>query len=99
MPAGSLGVIVHDPGLIERVVQGAVAIEIRIVDAAIHVDRRQRGRRLTQSGHRRAIDWRGAPILPALLDPRILIRSEEPTSELQSLMHTSYAVFCLQKKQ
>src|SRR3546814_6607871 len=25
-------------------------------------------------------------------------RSEEPTSELQSLMRSSYAVFCLQKK-
>src|SRR3546814_6930956 len=25
-------------------------------------------------------------------------RSEEPTSELQSLMRTSYAVFCLNKK-
>src|SRR3546814_2929046 len=28
-----------------------------------------------------------------------LIRSEEHTSELQSLMRISYAVFCLQKKQ
>src|SRR3546814_8512776 len=28
-----------------------------------------------------------------------VIRSEEHTSELQSLMRTSYAVFCLQKKQ
>src|SRR3546814_8154647 len=27
-----------------------------------------------------------------------VIRSEEPTSELQSLMRISYAVFCLQKK-
>src|SRR3546814_9156620 len=27
-----------------------------------------------------------------------LVRSEEHTSELQSLMRTSYAVFCLQKK-
>src|SRR3546814_10888321 len=27
------------------------------------------------------------------------IRSEEHTSELQSLMRTSYAVFCLKKKQ
>src|SRR3546814_1160046 len=27
-----------------------------------------------------------------------LIRSEEHTSELQSLMHISYAVFCLKKK-
>src|SRR3546814_2656900 len=26
------------------------------------------------------------------------VRSEEPTSELQSLMRTSYAVFCLKKK-
>src|SRR3546814_8232430 len=28
----------------------------------------------------------------------VLVRSEEHTSELQSLMRTSYAVFCLQKK-
>src|SRR3546814_6096755 len=37
------------------------------------------------------------------LDPgdveRVEIRSEEHTSELQSLMRTSYAVFCLKKKQ
>src|SRR3546814_3475364 len=30
---------------------------------------------------------------------RLLGRSEEHTSELQSLMRISYAVFCLQKKQ
>src|SRR3546814_1606912 len=29
---------------------------------------------------------------------KLLIRSEEHTSELQSLMRISYAVFCLQKK-
>src|SRR3546814_9367645 len=29
---------------------------------------------------------------------RILLRSEEHTSELQSLMRISYAVFCLKKK-
>src|SRR3546814_8187471 len=29
---------------------------------------------------------------------RMLIRSEEHTSELQSLMRISYAVFCLKKK-
>src|SRR3546814_1883453 len=28
----------------------------------------------------------------------IVVRSEEHTSELQSLMRTSYAVFCLKKK-
>src|SRR3546814_3111646 len=31
-------------------------------------------------------------------EPRIGIRSEEHTSELQSLMRISYAVFCLKKK-
>src|SRR3546814_4127721 len=37
----------------------------------------------------------GAVLVP--LDPR-LPRSEEHTSELQSLMRISYAVFCLKKK-
>src|SRR3546814_10917468 len=31
-------------------------------------------------------------------DPVIALRSEEHTSELQSLMRTAYAVFCLKKK-
>src|SRR3546814_8352003 len=30
--------------------------------------------------------------------PQLLVRSEEHTSELQSLMRISYAVFCLKKK-
>src|SRR3546814_9803534 len=33
-----------------------------------------------------------------LRPPRRLLRSEEHTSELQSLMRISYAVFCLKKK-
>src|SRR3546814_7421276 len=37
-----------------------------------------------------------APPVPA--KPASEIRSEEHTSELQSLMRTSYAVFCLKKK-
>src|SRR3546814_10376623 len=32
------------------------------------------------------------------LDPMVVFRSEEHTSELQSLMRISYAVFCLKKK-
>src|SRR3546814_6699955 len=32
------------------------------------------------------------------LSPEALARSEEPTSELQSPMRISYAVFCLKKK-
>src|SRR3546814_8121274 len=40
--------------------------------------------------------WMGArPTLPDYLPA---IRSEEHTSELQSLMRISYAVFCLKKK-
>src|SRR3546814_6211464 len=37
------------------------------------------------------------PGLGELVD-RVDLRSEEHTSELQSLMRTSYAVFCLKKK-
>src|SRR3546814_2952349 len=36
------------------------------------------------------------PVAQAL--PVLAVRSEEHTSELQSLMRISYAVFCLQKK-
>src|SRR3546814_1946438 len=54
-------------------------------------------------------DWR-ATIIPTIAVPVVLLgtfgmmsmlgysRSEEHTSELQSLMRTSYAVFCLKKK-
>src|SRR3546814_7870734 len=39
---------------------------------------------------------RGQPV--SILEISTDIRSEEHTSELQSLMRTSYAVFCLKKK-
>src|SRR3546814_4111584 len=40
----------------------------------------------------------GASLLVVLNGLRLLNRSEEHTSELQSLMRISYAVFCLKKK-
>src|SRR3546814_2428586 len=53
----------------------------------------------------RADNWREVMRDPAVLDPEIRdyleaenARSEEHTSELQSLMRNSYAVFCLKKK-
>src|SRR3546814_1283794 len=44
--------------------------------------------------------WRGARLVEVLklALPRPPSRSEEHTSELQSLMRISYAVFCLKKK-
>src|SRR3546814_2553646 len=39
------------------------------------------------------------PHPPAKCAPSRICRSEEHTSELQSLMRISYAVFCLKKKQ
>src|SRR3546814_4498646 len=40
----------------------------------------------------------GAECCPGRDRPRAMARSEEHTSELQSLMRISYAVFCLKKK-
>src|SRR3546814_6856687 len=40
----------------------------------------------------------GVVLLQRLLEPGEIARSEEHTSELQSLMRISYAVFCLKKK-
>src|SRR3546814_4691130 len=44
--------------------------------------------------------WHSAVALfSAMIDSRRIPRSEEHTSELQSLMRISYAVFCLKKEQ
>src|SRR3546814_8871096 len=47
-------------------------------------------------GAREAGFGRGHPLHPAHVLPQL--RSEEHTSELQSLMRISYAVFCLKNK-
>src|SRR3546814_6509313 len=43
-------------------------------------------------------DWPGAGGVPSGEGEAATTRSEEHTSELQSLMRISYAVFCLKKK-
>src|SRR3546814_3873715 len=50
--------------------------------------------------HDRASDGGDRPPVDGALLPHrgVLVRSEEHTSELQSLMRISYAVFCLKKK-
>src|SRR3546814_1650158 len=50
----------------------------------------------TQLSATAATSARGSAWTSAALDPGL--RSEEHTSELQSLMRISYAVFCLKKK-
>src|SRR3546814_19620268 len=63
-----------------------------------------RGSRLRRGGNRRtvAIDHRGPlsarTAYTRAFDLQCCERSEEHTSELQSLMRISYAVFCLKKK-
>src|SRR3546814_1475437 len=60
------------------------------------------GREALQAIARWSQDWDGAiTIYPGRNMTRIALqamRSEEHTSELQSLMRISYAVFCLKKK-
>src|SRR3546814_10748819 len=45
-----------------------------------------------------AFDHYGPEALPVVTEGGLWMRSEEHTSELQSLMRISYAVFCLNKK-
>src|SRR3546814_6398007 len=66
----------------------AVNVE-QLMDVRDHVlHRQQKYRDEANAGIAAAIAMEAAPYLP---------RSEEHTSELQSLMRTSYAVFCLKK--
>src|SRR3546814_8499878 len=72
-----------------------------LVDAVTHAGAGEHGARLTALGQRcgsaEVIEWgveanRQVPVLETF------DRSEEHTSDLQSLMRISYAVFCLKKK-
>src|SRR3546814_6131814 len=73
----------HEDHRLERARCGGLPRSVATADAA-HCRQRARGRATHhRAGARR---WRSR-------------RSEEHTSELQSLMRISYAVFCLKKKQ
>src|SRR3546814_7165554 len=71
-----------------------------LVSSRRHAHRPPAFERRAMQGH-----WRSQTILcmgvstrPNGFEADILMRSEEHTSELQSLMRNSYAVFCLKKK-
>src|SRR3546814_5156854 len=49
-------------------------------------------------GEQRIVGPKQPPNIFGVANAGVEIRSEEHTSELQSLMRTSYAVFCLKKK-
>src|SRR3546814_9054815 len=59
---------------------------------------RKRSRKLFLRGLAVLACFPDLAVLPALPAPPPPPRSEEHTSELQSLMRISYAVFCLKKK-
>src|SRR3546814_3631752 len=77
---------------------------VRIGDGRPQRDRVERDRPRRLAGlHRDPVDSgleRGPEIGPMRVERRdaVALRSEEHTSELQSLMRISYAVFCLKKK-
>src|SRR3546814_6859159 len=71
--------------------QGGLMVEsvIKAADRSVPV-------KLVHASRGKAI--RAEPISALYEQGRVHHRSEEHTSELQSLMRTSYAVFCLKKK-
>src|SRR3546814_3727462 len=88
-----------------RLVPVALGEEAAVDLCACGVELAARGERAPRR-HQRQIEAvrRGALDRPVEMVPEIIfarprrIRSEEHTSELQSLMRNSYAVFCLKKK-
>src|SRR3546814_9402730 len=76
-----------------RAASGSVRVK-RVLDVAhLRVVAVHRDMDIGDHGHRVRRDGTGARV-----DEQAVRRSEEHTSELQSLMRISYAVFCLKKK-
>src|SRR3546814_1542298 len=76
----------------------AVVIEVRRLGRELHVESERLGEHPVHPHPRRGAAKEMIILReesPAFAAPR---RSEEQTSELQSLMRISYAVFCLKKK-
>src|SRR3546814_3286327 len=79
-----------------------IAVDSGLSQREVRLARRRR------ADHRKVVKFRGVQRRDRFQLPRVFmrsrkfrdfaLRSEEHTSELQSLMRTSYAVFCLKKK-
>src|SRR3546814_4020456 len=70
----------------------------RIRRPSLQIDAEARAHRAVAAAERAAERERRTPDALAIADRQAALRSEEHTSELQSLMRNSYAVFCLKKK-
>src|SRR3546814_3518374 len=101
--ASDLGAKVGEPGLQRAAAKGVLLAGLGFeVDIGLghHVPHRRHGRIIELP--RRVHDLQ--PVVVRALEKllrdraRLVGRSEEHTSELQSLMRISYAVFCLKKK-
>src|SRR3546814_2061396 len=62
------------------------------------IEPRKRGRDVKIAQHQQRLRRRHAEMVVYIMRQSRFARSEEHTSELQSLMRISYAVFCLKKK-
>src|SRR3546814_3602917 len=97
--------VVEGAVVLDETVQDAIGFQQRAVDhdARTEVDDVERG--ALQPGRVVGVDHEarhgiviGARRFTGTDEDIVLVRSEEHTSELQSLMRISYAVFCLKKK-
>src|SRR3546814_7310057 len=79
-------------------IAGAAKLKERLDAARLELDQAQRGGDLARAGE---LSYGTIPQLQKQLADAegATKRSEEHTSELQSLMRISYAVFCLKKKE
>src|SRR3546814_5498362 len=81
-----------------RARQCAAPLDRKGGDQIVHFAPLDNARAVDQP-HRQPANRRGLGLVPGQRDEaRQRFRSEEHTSELQSLMRISYAVFCLKKK-
>src|SRR3546814_1484367 len=84
------------PALLQSVTRGRPGDVVLDIDALDHID--GAGWLGVISCEQRVTSWGGRLRIDHGIRRILELRSEEHTSELQSLMRISYAVFCLNKK-
>src|SRR3546814_1022611 len=108
LPQDAMNVVTYEGGGAARAAVAGGQVDITIVGGEGTEGIREMIRPLAVVRDDRAEGWDAPPVNEALAEVGMEIpvvngsirglRSEEHTSELQSLMRNSYAVFCLKKK-